>query len=274
MATSFFQVVTDAINDVAEFGYESEERLAYWLTEIRQAAERDLISEGGLQAQLDRVLVATYQRLVDRGRVLQRHSGIARYTLEQLRPQLRAELDRRIAASANLIRLNRATAINETLQRFSGWASSVPAGGTDITNRREVKANVRKSLAGLPFETRRVLVDQSHKLSAAISDIVAMDQDAIGAEWHSHWRQQNYQYRPEHKARDGIVYPVKDSWAAQRRFVKADEHGFYEDHERAGEMIFCRCWIRWIYALRDMPKELLTDAGRRALADARAKVMA
>jgi hypothetical protein len=32
---SFFQVITDAINDIAEYGYESDERLSYWVEEKR-----------------------------------------------------------------------------------------------------------------------------------------------------------------------------------------------------------------------------------------------
>lgn len=273
MAT-FAQTVNAAINDTIEFGYESEERLQYWMDAIRTAALAEMVPEAMLDEQLRRVLTSTYERLVEKGGVLQRHEGIARYTIDRIRPDLRAELDRRIMASANLIKLNREEAINNTLRRFQGWATSIPAGGTDAANKRETRQDVRKALASLPYAERRVLIDQGHKLSSAISDIVAQDQGAIGARWRSHYRQRGYAYREEHKERDGIVYAVRASWAVQNRLIKAGPQEYYEDHEKAGQLIFCRCWIDWVYTLRDMPADMLTEKGKIALAAARVKMPA
>lgn len=271
---SFFETVTAAINDAIEYGYESEARLQYWLDEIRRAALADMVPERELQKQLDRVLTSTWQRLVDKGGVLRQHEGVERFTIERVRPALRAELDRRLLASASLIKLNREQVIAETLRRFQGWATSIPAGGTDIADRREVKDTVRQGLASLPFLERRVLIDQGHKLNTAVSDIIAADQDAIAAEWHSHWREAGYNYRRDHKERDGVVYARKGSWALRRRLMRVGPGGYYEDHERPGEFVYCRCYVRWIYNLRDLPAEMLTDAGREALATVRAKITA
>jgi hypothetical protein len=271
---SFFETVTAAINDTIEYGFESEERLQYWIDEIRRAANDELIPEIEVQENLRRVLGATYQRLIDKGSILLHHTGVDRFTLERIKPALRAELDRRILASAQLIRLNREQAMAETIRRFSGWATSIPAGGTDVANRKETKDDIRKALASMPFIERRVAIDQGHKLNAALSDIIAEDQGAIAAEWHSHWRQSGYNFRVEHKERDRVVYATKDSWAIRRRFMRAGAQGYYEDHERPGELVFCRCYVRWLYNLRDLPKDMLTDAGRDALDSVRAKATA
>jgi hypothetical protein len=271
---SFFQTITDAINDIAEFGYESDERLSYWIEAIREAALADMVSEVALAEQLKRVLGATYQRLIDQGSVLQRHPGVDRFTIQRIAPRLRAELDRRILASANLIKLNREQAINDTLRRFQGWATSIPIGGTDQVDRREEKRNIRKSLASLPFVERRVIIDQGHKLSSAISEIVAMDADAIGAIWRSHWRQHGYDYREEHKERDKVFYAIRDGWAVKRRFIRIGSQGAWEDHEKPGELVFCRCWARYVYNLRDVPQEMMTERGKEALATARKKMTA
>jgi hypothetical protein len=64
---------------------------------------------------------------VGRAGALKRHQGISRFTLNYLEPKLRTELDRRILASVDLIQLNRRKAIDTTLSRFSGWASSIPS---------------------------------------------------------------------------------------------------------------------------------------------------
>jgi hypothetical protein len=271
---TFFQVVTDAINDIAQYGYESDERLSYWIEAIREAAQKDMVSEEALTAQLKRVLGATYQRLVDNGGILMRHPDVDRYTLQRIAPNLRAELDRRILVSANLIRLNREQAINDTLRRFQGWATSIMPGGTDQVDRREQKREIRKSLTSLPFRERRVIIDQGHKLSSAISAIVAEDAGAIGAVWRSHWRQMGYDYREDHKDRDGVFYTIRNGWAAQRRFLRIGEEGAWEDHEKPGEFISCRCYARYVYALRDCPADLLTQRGQDALATAREKMLA
>lgn len=271
---SFFETVTAAVNDITERGYESEAQLEYWVNEIREAAYRDMTPERVLDQHLRQVLMAAYMKSVEKGGILARHPGVQRFTLEQVKPRLRAELDRRILASAQLIKLNRDQVINETLRRFQGWATSIPPGGAAQPQRRAVKANVKKALAGLPFLERRVLVDQGHKLIAAVSDIIAADQNAIAAEWHSHWRQAGYDYRVEHRERDRVVYATKGSWAIQRRLISAGEQGYYEDHERPGEFVYCRCYVRWIYNLRDMPKDMLTERGKKALEEARAKARA
>ena len=271
---SFFQTVTDAINDVIEYGYEREERLQYWIEQIKFAAEADMIDEATLDTQLRRVLGDTYKQLIDKGSILPRHEGVDRFTLAQIAPKLRAELDRRIMASASLIRLNREQAMAETLRRFEGWATSIPAGGTAIADRRDVKGKIRKELTSLPYAERRVIIDQGHKLTSALSEIIANDQGALAAQWHSHWRQAGYDYRPDHKHRDGVVYLVRDSWAHQQGLVKPGPQGFFDEHERPGEWVFCRCWVRWIYALRALPKALLTDKGTAALAEVREQMKA
>jgi hypothetical protein len=271
---SFFQVITDAINDIAEYGYESDERLNYWVEEIRRAAQQDMVGEATLIAQLKRVLGAAYTRLVEDGSILRRHPSVDRFTLQRIAPHLRDELDRRIMASANLIRLNREQAINDTLRRFQGWATSIPIGGTDQVNRRAEKAHVRKALTSLPFQERRVIIDQGHKLNSALSEILAMDGEAIGAVWRSHWRQAGYDYREDHKERDQVFYPIRDSWAVQQRFIRLGEQGAWEDHERPGELPMCRCYARYVYNLRDVPSDLLTERGKAALQAARERMTA
>ena len=271
---SFFQVVTDAISDIAEFGYESEERLEYWVGEIRRAAQQDMVPETTLTEQLKRVMGSAYERLIEQGGILHRHPGVDRFTLQRIAPHLRAELDRRLLASANLIRLNRERAINDTLQRFQGWATSIPIGGTDQVDRRAEKANIRRSLTSLPFIERRVIVDQGHKLNSALSEILAMDGEAIGAVWRSHWRQAGYDYREDHKERDGVFYTIREGWGAKRRFMRIGDQGAWEDHERPGEWPMCRCYARYVYNLRDVPADMLTERGKAALQAARERMTA
>lgn len=259
---SFYDVLTRAVLDMTEFGYDSVDRVAMWLQRLKEAARRSLVPEATLDATLKATLRAVYRSKIERGGILKQHPGIGRFTLQQVAPRLRAELDRRIVASAGLIKLNRTRAIEDTLQRFSGWATSIPAGGTDAASRRAVKDQIRKPLASLPFRERRVLVDQGHKFAANLSNILATDGGAIALIWHSNWRQLNYDYREDHKERDLKVYMLRDNWAQRAGLVKAGAAGYYDQVTAVGEEVFCRCFAQYLYSLRSLPADMLTAKGR------------
>ena len=268
----FQQVLTEAINDLVEHGFDSQARVDEWVRKIELAARASLVPEVTLQRSVRDMLRQTYDRVADSERLLTRHNGISRFTLESIKPKLRAELDRRIHASASLIRLNREASIQRTLQRFQGWATSVPIGGTEAAKRSEVKEGVKRGIGGLPFEERRVVIDQGHKLVSAINDIVATDGGAIAAVWHSYWREAGYNYRDEHKERDGHVYVVRDSWAIRKGLIKLAGHQYTDEITAAGEEVFCRCYMTYVYALRDLPSEMVTSKGKEALLAARGRI--
>lgn len=272
MAMNFYKTVSAAIADITLHGYDSEQRVAYWTQQIRDAALRDLAPPGLLQKALDTVLLGTYSRLVEKRGALKVHSGLKSFTLDQIKPKLRAELDRRIMASANLIKLNRQKSIETTLSRFQGWATSIPIGGSQAVNKTAAAQNVRKALASLPFEERRVAIDQGHKLTSAINEIIATDGGAIAAIWHSHWRQKNYDYREPHKEVDEKVFLVRGSWAHKAGLVKPGKVGYTDDIERPAELPYCRCYYQYIYSLRALPPDMLTAKGRAKLAEVRAKL--
>jgi hypothetical protein len=130
-----------------------------------------------------------------------------------------------------------------------------------------VRASVGKSVAQVKFERRRVEVDQGHKLAANISNIVAVDNGAIAAEWHSHWRQTHYNFRHSHKERDGKIYAIRDSWAVKQGLINKGA-GYTDEMTAPGQEVFCRCFMRYITSLRRVPDEMLTEKGREWLKEA------
>jgi hypothetical protein len=107
-------------------------------------------------------------------------------------------------------------------------------------------------------------------LVSAISEIVATDNGAIAAEWRSHYRQAGYDFREDHKERavDGTrtrVYLVRGTWAVERRLVKSGPDGFTDQFTQPAEEVYCQCRWHWLYDLDQLPPDMLTDAGRRAL---------
>lgn len=266
------RVINEAVDDISATGYDSAEKLAYWQLRIKEAAERALGSRAKMEELLRSSLASVYRRLIEKGGAIRYQPGIGRFTVERLKPTLRAELTRRMLASADLIRLNRQAAIEKTLQRFAGWSTSVPRGGAAPGAKRETKVDLKKAMKQLPFVERRVLIDQGHKLTASLNEIIAVDGGAIAGIWHSHWRQANYDYREDHKERDGQVYLLKESWALEKGYVKPGPAGYYHKITAASEEPFCRCYVTWIHQLSSLPAEMLTVKGANALTEVRRKI--
>jgi hypothetical protein len=267
---TFYETVQDAVADVAEHGFVSEERLAYWSDQLRRSARSMFVSEAQIDEMLREALRQIYRREIERGGIVRLHPGVGRYTLAMVVPELRAELDRRILASANFIKLNRAAAIEKTLQRFLGWATSIPAGGTGLKGARaEAKEDVKKSMRSLPFEERRVLIDQGMKFNAALSDIVSRAGGAIAAEWYHIPPRPSYQSRPEHLARNAHVFAIRDSWAHEKGLIRAAKAGYTDEVDQPAQLVYCSC--KWVYRyhLRDLPAEMLTAKGRAEMQNVR-----
>lgn len=258
---NFYETVRAAVADLAEHGFDSIECVNRWVDAIRDAARRTFVSEETLDRTLRATLEAVYRREVTGGGILKMHPGVGRFALMNVAPRLHAELERRMSTSRDLIVLNRKASMEKTEQRFRGWASSVPPGGSKVVDRRGETADVVKALRSLPFEERRVAIDQGHKFLSSLSATLANDGGAIAAIWHSHWRQLNYDYRKDHKERDEKVYLVRNSWAHERGLVKPGDVGYLDEITQAGEEVYCRCYVTYLYALRQLPPEMLTKKG-------------
>lgn len=268
-ASSFASILEEAVAYFTEHGFASESKLDEYTQRLRHAAEREASNSARVEQMLRNGLGQVYKRATS-ARSIGRHVGVGKYAIERLRPTMRAELERRIRVSADLIVLNRRQTIEKTLQRFAGWISSVPKGGSRVVKKREVKSDIRKPLASLPFVERRVLIDQGHKLAASINETIARENQALAIKWRSHWKEANYDYRPDHKARDGKVYALRGNWALQRGLMKPGKVGYYEDISAVGEEVFCRCYGTYIYNLQSLPPEMLTKKGSEEIEKAKA----
>jgi hypothetical protein len=271
---SFYQVVSEAIRDFEENGFDSIERLQYWIDRIRKSAADTLTPESVLNSELQRAIGGIYKRMVDDGQMLKSHKGIERYTIERLKPQLRAQLERSLAASRGLIKLNREQAVEKAVQRMAGWASSIPAGGSRAVDVKDTKDHIRKALTSLPFEERRCIIDQSAKFVSSLNDIIATDGGALAGRWHSKFRMAGYNYREDHKERDGLVYTIRGNWALEKGLMKPGPAGYADQITKPAEEVSCGCSYTYFYNLRDLPDNMVTAKGRAQLAEVRAKIAA
>lgn len=257
---SLYDVLTDAVNYYVKNGWDSEESLLEWCRKLRVAANRQAPNDDVTRKHL----TAIYSRLVVHGGALkdQPPDGPSKITLDKMKPTFRHELDRRIFASANLIKLNREQAIDKTMQRFQGWVTSIPPEGIRDVDKNAQKSLLSKSVKDLDYISRRVAIDQGHKLSSNVKYLLSIQGGAIAFRWHSNWRRPGYDYRVDHKGRDELIYLVRDSWAVEQGLIKP-VHGYYDEITAAGEEPFCSCGVLPIYAPQKLPIEFLTEKGKR-----------
>ena len=266
---SFYELLTEATEFFASRGYTSANDLERWVKLLKDSAGRTLRRQAITEQQLRRSLTTTYRRMVVGGSILRNHTGVGKFTIQKLTPLMRKDLQQRIFASANLIKLNREEALSSTLRRFQGWATSVPKGGSKVVDRQDEKAAIRKPLSHISFAERRVVVDQTHKFAASLSATIATHNDAIAMKWHSNWRRPGYNYREDHKDRDLKGYAIRGNWALKQGLMKSGDPGYTDEITAPAEEIFCSCTGTYIYSLDSLPDDMLTEKGREFLASVR-----
>jgi len=259
---NFRTLLLEALREFGEKGYSNPADLHDWLIRLHAALEYELPTDEFTRRQLTKVLTQVFFRDL-KGGLVKRVPGISRYTLDRIAPSLRAELDRRIFAGVDLIRLNRRKVTQQTLQRFSGWVTSVPKGGRPKPDIREAASNIGKSVAQVKYEARRVAIDQGHKLSAAIAHVAAGAQGAIAAIWHDRGEHDHsYDARPAHLKRSGTMFLVRGSWAMADGLVKKGGLSYTDEIEQPAELPGCSCFYEYVSTPHALPDELLTAKGR------------
>ena len=261
--SKFRTLLRDAIRHFGTVGYTSKGDLQQWLAKLHAALDVELPDDKQTHKLLRTTLDAIYNRDVTNLGVTKRVPGVVRYTLQRIDPSLRAELDKRIFAAADLIRINREQRIQETLRRFAGWVSSVPLAGAPKEELRRTASEIAKPAARVKFEARRVAIDQGHKLSAAVAHVVARGEGAIAAIWHDRGEfDKSYKARPEHLARSGKLFLIRDSWALDQGLVTRRARPYTDEIEQVAEFPFCSCTYEYITSPRELPSEFLTAKGR------------
>jgi hypothetical protein len=100
---------------------------------------------------------------------------------------------------------------------------------------------------------------------------VAEQGGAIAYRWRSHWRRAGYDFRKDHKERDNEIYLIRNSWAKDQGLIKAGSAGYYDEITSAAQEPFCQCYVVAIYALRELPEDMLTEKGKKLLEETRLK---
>lgn len=209
------------------------------------------------------------------------HKGITKQSLNDLKPKFRKELENKVQISFNLMK-NQENEIKQKLaSRFINYVT---------IDSKEVRGNGASKKSLLEFldfakengiaenHAKFILQDQTRKLTASLDDILAKENGAIGGIWHNRGDKRvvgnpqglypngSTKAHGDHWEREGVFYTFKDSWGYKKGYIDAPIYENLEDGG-VGKAIGCRCWLQYMYDLRDVPYNYLTKKGRELLDD-------
>jgi hypothetical protein len=250
---SIFRVLTSALSYYSNHGYTDQTTLnqytnslkaaiVYYLMRPKAKNPRDL-----LQSSFDRFL---------------KKSTLRKKEINNIYTDLSRELHKRQAATDELIKYRKEESILQVLRRFVGWATSIPKGGIKDIDKVKEKDAIRKEIFELPLVESRIINDQTRKMESNLNELIAIDNGAIAAKWHSQWRTPDYNYREPHKSIDvdADIFVIRNSWAHKDGLIK-EINGYTDDRELPGQLPNCKCVYHYLYKLTDLPKEMLTKKG-------------
>lgn len=266
-APKLSKVIGATVDRVAEKGVKNKTQIEKEMSLLIKNFKSAVNTDKKIEEQTAKILRGVYRRATKSEEVHKNVPWVKKFTIENVEHKLRPELNKRIYASINLIKLNRDESIRKAQQRAAGWLSSVPDGGTSESNAelKKVIEHIKAPIEKNTFEERRVAIDQGHKLVAAVNDIIADDAGAIGGFWHSNFRRTGYNAREDHKEMDGHFYFFKKSWPVKKGYVLVSKIKFIEDTVRPAQEPYCSCSYYYVNTLSEVPDEYLSDAGRKFL---------
>ena len=261
--SEFDDILKEAVDYVIRHGFDGTLEFSSLINRLRNAAEATATPERVVKEKMGKYLEGVFDKAVSNRGIRKAFSTLPVVTIDKIKPELRAELDRRILANAQLIKINREQAIDKTLQRFSGWTTSIPKDAHAI-NKKEVIADIKKPLEQLRYENNRRNIDQGHKLIESVNAVIGIQTNAIAVRWQSRWRRPGYDFREDHKELDGKVFAIRGNWAIEKKLMNKGA-GYSDSIVQPAQLPFCSCSWEYISTLSQLPDDMITKKGRDAL---------
>ena len=223
-----------------------------------------------------------YNQFIKKG-IFQTASGIQKYKIEDLKPDFKKELERRINVSLSYITTRDQNTIEEIKNRLMNFAS-IPHPNKDLKELEYdfwndvIPEKAKKNYKSNKWQNM-IIRDQQHKLVSNMTYITAMKNDAIGFIWKnrkdirvvgnpSGLYPSGNKMHNNHWKREGKLYLFRDSAALKKGLIKKTKDVQYADEIEdglPGIPINCRCTMRLIFRLYEIPaeyKNIITKKGR------------
>jgi hypothetical protein len=166
--------------------------------------------------------------------------------------------------------------LDEQLSEFNdllwNFLKQVPIGGTKNKSTRSKIAELKKVFRHLTKWTQLFYTYKAMSLPAEIEYIFILEGGPLVAFWHYSQLDEQGEYKKSynHKERDGRVYAVRGNWAIDKGLMKAEPYGYIDEISRPNQEIGCMCHLQWVYGIRSLPDDMVTEKGRSGLEHARA----
>jgi hypothetical protein len=165
---------------------------------------------------------------------------------------------------------------------FEAQYSQLSALISDFLNEVPPTAKERTSKISLIKREIRVLAKwnqqfyayKARSFPAEIEYVLALENSPIAATWdYSRLDEQGeYAMTYDHKDRDERVYAVRGNWAIAKGLMSVGPDGYIDDIDHPSQEVGCMCSLVWVYALRDLPANMVTDYGRSELKRVRTNI--
>ena len=224
-----------------------------------------------------------YNQFIKKG-IFQIASGIQKYKIEDLKPDFKKELERRINVSLSYITTQDQNTIEEIKNRLMNFAS-IPHNNKNLEELEYdfwndvIPVNAKKNYKTNKWQNM-IIRDQQHKLFSNMTYITAMKNNAIGFIWKNRkdirvvgnpsglYPNGANKMHNDHWKREGKLYLFRDSEALKKGLIKKTKDVQYADEIEdglPGIPINCRCTMRLIFRLYEIPaeyKNIITKKGR------------
>lgn len=207
--------------------------------------------------------------------------GLNTYRLQEIKKPLRQELQVRTGYALALIKTQTEQNLNKLKGRFIDWINQQTL-GDDKQSLKEML-----DLDKLRYQNKRhqqfIITDQYHKMIGNFDDIVANHFEALGFIWKNRKDKRvagnptginpkpdkNSPMHGNHWVRENKIYLYEQSWAKTAKLIKAPDGYEVSDLKDGppGMPIGCRCYRVNLYELNELPKDYLTEKGKKYLRD-------
>ena len=223
-----------------------------------------------------------YNQFIKKG-VFRTAPSLQKYKIEDLKPDFKKELESRINVSLSYITTQDQSTIEEIKNRLMNFAT-IPHPNKNLKELEyDFWNDVLPEKAKKNYKTNKwqnmIIRDQQHKLVSNMTYITATKNNAIGFIWKnrkdirvvgnpSGLYPSGNKMHNDHWKREGKLYLFRNSEALKKGLIKKTKDVQYADEIEdglPGIPINCRCTMRLIYRLYEIPaeyKNIITQKGK------------
>ena len=275
---SFFDDNLFSINDIL-----SQTKIAALVRAIDKGIKKDYDKVlKSVNKEVRSKLKNEYNQFIKKG-AFRAAPALQKYKIEDLKPDFKKELESRINVSLSYITTQDKNTIEEIKNRLMNFAS-IPHPNKDLKELEyDFWNDVLPEKAKKNYKSNKwqnmIIRDQQHKLTSNMTYITAMKNNAIGFIWKnrkdirvvgnpSGLYPSGNKIHNDHWKREGKLYLFRDSAALKKGLIKKTKDVQYADEIEdglPGIPINCRCTMRLIYRLYEIPaeyKNIITEKGK------------